>query len=76
MSTDIENLSVSALGFSFGMNTWLNIFGKQNVGIKTEYNYDLYNNRSIFKSDISGHSVSFSLIYMFPKRDTVYKKYY
>lgn len=67
-------LNIETWGISVGMNTWLNIAGKQNLGLRVMYNYAPYNNDKMLVSDIGGHFASVSLCYKFPKRDPSYKR--
>ena len=69
-------LDISTMGFSIGINTWINTFRNHNFGVKTVYNYAGYNRDKILKSNIGGHSFSVSLVYKFPKRDEAYRKYF
>ena len=70
-----ETLDVSAIGFSIGMNSLINKFGKQNIGLSVWYNYAAYNNDKLLKSNIGGHSISISLIYRLPSRRVVHHMY-
>lgn len=71
-----DNLSVSTFGVSIGSDLWLNIIGTHNIGIRLLYSYAPYNNDDILKTKIGGHSISTSLIYRFPKRNQIFRKYY
>jgi len=73
---DDELLSVSSIGFSFGTDIWINKFGIHNVGIRILYSYAAYNIDEILISQIGGHSISTSLIYRFPRRKQIFRKYY
>jgi len=69
-------LSVSKWGFSIGQSTWFNIFGKQNIGLRTMYQYAAYDSDRMLISKLGGHSFSISLVYRYPKRDDAYIKYH
>jgi len=69
-------LYISTGGISFGMNTWINKFGKQNFGFKVLYTYAPYNRDKMLVSNIGGHSASVSLCYKLPQRDIYYKRKY
>jgi len=71
-----STLDISTWGISLGMNTWINKFGKQNIGLRVLYNYAPFNNDKQLISDIGGHFVSVSLCYKFPGRDISYKRDY
>jgi len=70
-----EYLDVSTIGFSVGLNSWINKFGKQNIGISLWYNYASYRSNELLKSNIGGHYLSASLILRLPSRKKVHRIY-
>jgi len=75
-SSNDSTINISTWGISCGINTWMNIFRKQNFGIRILYPYAPYNRDKQLISDIGGHSASVSLCYKFPKRSSTNKIYY
>lgn len=59
---------IKTIGFSFGISSLINKFGKQNVGIRVLYNYAAYNKDNVLKSDLGGQFLTLSLTYSFPER--------
>ena len=63
-----DSVSISGLGLSIGINSWINTFPKLNFGLRAIYTYSTYNNSKYLASPIGGHSLTFSLVYRFPRR--------
>jgi hypothetical protein len=73
---DDSKVSISTVGYSLGLNTWINKFGRQNFGIKAAYGYAAYYTDSSLISDIGGSYISISLCYRWPAREAGFVKYY
>ena len=71
-----DSISISGLGLSIGINTWVNKFHRQNLGLRAVYSFSTYDNSKYLASTIGGHSLTFSLIYRIPRRSQEYKKWY
>lgn len=63
-----DSISISGLGLSIGVNSWINTFAKLNFGLRAIYTYSTYDNSKYLASSIGGHSITFSLVYRFPRR--------
>ncbi len=63
-----DSISISGLGLSIGVNSWINTFAKLNFGLRTIYTYSTYDKSKYLASSIGGHSITFSLVYRFPRR--------
>lgn len=71
-----DSLSISGLGLSIGINSWINTFRRLNFGLRAIYTYSAYDKSKYLASPIGGHSFTFSLVYRFPRRSQEYKKWY
>ncbi len=71
-----DSLSISGLGLSIGINSWINTCRRLNFGIRVIYTYAAYNRSKSLASPIGRHSFTFSLVYRFPRRSQEYKKWY
>jgi hypothetical protein len=71
-----DTLSISGLGLSIGINSWINTFSKLNFGLRAIYTYSTYDKSKYLARPIGGHSIAFSLVYRFPRRSQTYKRYY
>lgn len=86
IGTNVENpnrrnkydslLSISSVGMSFGVNSWINTFKKLNFGVRAVYTYSTYDKSKNLAQPIGGSSMTVSLVYRFPKRRPSYKEYY
>lgn len=78
--SDIKNsnknnsLSISGLGLSIGINSWINTFQRLNFGLRTIYTYSTYDKSKYLVSPIGGNSFTFSLVYRFPRRSQEFRK--
>lgn len=78
--TDIQKpnckdlFSVSGLGLSIGVNSWINTFSNLNFGLRAIYTYSTYNKSKFLVSSIGGNSFTFSLVYRYPKRNQDFKR--
>jgi hypothetical protein len=71
-----DSINISTLGFSLGLNTWINTFGAHNVGLKVMYQFAAYDKAEILVDHLGGHSLSITLVYRFSKRSVLNRKYY
>lgn len=71
-----DSLSVSGLGLSVGVNSWINTFPKSNIGLRAVYSYSTYDRSKSLSASIGGHSITISLAYRFPRRSQNYKRWY
>lgn len=71
-----DSLSISGLGLSIGINSWINTFRRLNFGLRAIYTYSAYDKSKYLAIPIGGHSFTFSLVYRFPRRSQEYKKWY
>jgi hypothetical protein len=71
-----DTLSVSGLGLSIGINSWINTFSRLNFGLRAIYTYTTYEKSKYLSSSIGGHSITFSLVYRFPSRKKEFKRWY
>lgn len=71
-----DTISISALGLSIGINSWINTFQGLNFGIRAIYTYSTYNKSEYLANSIGANSFTFSLVYRFPKRNQKFKKWY
>jgi hypothetical protein len=69
-------VNISGLGLSIGINSWINTSPKLNFGLRAIYTYSTYNKSEHLASPIGGHSLTFSLVYRFPRRSQEFKKWY
>lgn len=80
--TDVEkpnskdSLSVSGVGLSIGVNSWINTFSRLNFGLRAIYTYSTYDKSKYLASSIGGHSITFSLVYRFPRRSQNFERWY
>ncbi len=63
-----DSLSISGLGLSIGINSWIKTFHRLNFGLRAIYTYSTYDKSKYLASPIGGHSLTFSLVYRFPRR--------
>lgn len=54
-----KTLDITTVGFSLGLNTWVH----RKIGFKVLYNYAAYDWAKTLKNDLSGQSISISLVY-------------
>jgi len=71
-----DSLSISGLGLSIGINSWINTFQRLNFGLRAIYTYTTYDKSKYLARPIGGHSLTFSLVYRFPRRSQEYRKWY
>ena len=71
-----DSVNISGLGLSIGINSWINTSPKLNFGLRAIYTYSTYNKSEHLASPIGGHSLTFSLVYRFPRRSQEFKKSY
>jgi len=71
-----DSLSVSGLGLSIGLNTWINTFSRLNFGLRTIYTYSTYDKSKNLATSIGGHSITCSLVYRFPRRSQSFERWY
>jgi len=71
-----DSLSISGLGLSIGLNSWINTFHRLNFGLRAIYTYSTYDKSKYLASPIGGHSLTFSLVYRFQRRSQEFKKWY
>jgi hypothetical protein len=71
-----DSLSVSGVGLSVGVNSWINIFPRSNIGVKAVYTYSTYDRSKNLSTSIGGHSITISLAYRFPRRNQNFKRWY
>ena len=77
---DESTVDISAVGYSLGMNTRINTFRNNNIGIKILYGNSNYNSDPKLITDLGGSYWTLSLCYRWPGRDSStmknYRKYY
>ncbi len=71
-----DSISITGLGLSLGIHTWFNTFNKLNFGLRAVYTYSTYDSSKYLAKPIGGHSLTFSLIYRFPRRRNENKRWY
>jgi hypothetical protein len=70
-----DSLSVSGLGLSVGVNSWVNIFPRSTIGLRAIYSYASYDRSKYLANSIGGHSLTISLAYRFPRRSQKFKEW-
>lgn len=86
IGTNVENpnrrkkydslLSISSVGLSIGVHSWIHTFKQLNFGLRAVYNYSTYDRSKNLAHPIGGSSITISLVHRFPKRRPSYKEYY
>lgn len=71
-----DSVSVSGLGLSIGVNSWINTAPKLNFGLRAVYTYTTYDRSKHLAGSIGGHAITFSLVYRFPGRSQSFKRRY
>lgn len=71
-----DSLNISGMGLSIGINSWINTFGRLNFGLRAIYTYSTYDQSNYLANPIGGHSLTFSLVYRFPRRSQDFKRWY
>ncbi len=71
-----DSITISSVGLSLGVNSWINIFPRQSFALRTIYTYATYNKSKYLASTIGGHSVTFSLVYRVQRRSKENKRWY
>lgn len=71
-----DTLTVAGLGLSIGINSWINTFSRLNFGLRAIYTYTTYDKSKYLASSIGGHSITFTIVYRFPRRSQDFKRWY